>query len=155
MSRVSIINDRGFTLLETVISMFILFAVVAVLPLFLHSTKPPDSALSHNEQEIHIWFQEMERESKYARDYSVEQNALVITDIQDTKRLYRKAGDRLIYRTVDGGHVIVLQSIEDFRAQPVEDGVVITVIADGKQYEKKLRHSQAPEEEEIWIRREL
>ncbi|WP_160112348.1 competence type IV pilus minor pilin ComGF [Salicibibacter kimchii] len=146
-------NDRGFTLLEMVIAMFMFFAVVAVVPILLQTANPPSSELSRDDQEIQTWFQEISKEAKYARDFAVEQNRLIITDIDGVERSFRKSGSNLIRSGRTGGHS-VLQNIDGFHAQLVSDGVMITVAANGKQYEKRLRPTRAPEEEDIWIKRE-
>ncbi|AXF54759.1 prepilin-type N-terminal cleavage/methylation domain-containing protein [Salicibibacter kimchii] len=149
----SAVNDRGFTLLEMVIAMFMFFAVVAVVPILLQTANPPSSELSRDDQEIQTWFQEISKEAKYARDFAVEQNRLIITDIDGVERSFRKSGSNLIRSGRTGGHS-VLQNIDGFHAQLVSDGVMITVAANGKQYEKRLRPTRAPEEEDIWIKRE-
>ncbi|QDI89838.1 prepilin-type N-terminal cleavage/methylation domain-containing protein [Salicibibacter halophilus] len=154
MSRISAVNDRGFTLLEMVIAMFIFFAVIAVIPILLQTANPPASDLSRNDQEIHTWFQEISKEAQYARDYAVEQNRLIITDIDGVERTYRRSGSNLIRSGRSGGHS-VLQNIDGFHAQLVSDGVVITVNANKKEYKRQLRPTRAPEEEDIWIKREL
>ncbi|SDI32336.1 prepilin-type N-terminal cleavage/methylation domain-containing protein [Natribacillus halophilus] len=153
MPRIPVGNERGFTLLETVVTMFIFFSVVAVVPFLLQATNTPSSELSRNEQEIHTWLQEMTKEAKYAREYAIELNRLVITDIDGVERSYRQTDDQLIRSGRSGGHA-VLRNIENFGAELVSDGVVITVLADGKRYEKTLRHTLAPEEEDIWITKE-
>ncbi|QQK75892.1 prepilin-type N-terminal cleavage/methylation domain-containing protein [Salicibibacter cibarius] len=154
MPRISPVNDRGFTLLEMVIAMFMFFAVIAVVPIFLQTVTSPGSDLSRNDQEIQTWFQEISKEAKYARDYAVEQNRLIITDIDGVERGYRRSGGNLIRSGKSGGHS-VLQNIDGFHAQLVSDGVMITVDANEKQYKKRLRPTKAPEEEDIWIKREL
>ncbi|QQK79745.1 prepilin-type N-terminal cleavage/methylation domain-containing protein [Salicibibacter cibi] len=154
MSRVSSVNDRGFTLLEMVIAMFLFFIVIAVVPVFLQTATSPGSDLSRNDQEIQTWFQEISKETKYARGYAVEQNRLIITDIDGVERSYRRSGSSLIRSGRIGGHS-VLQNIDGFHAQLVSDGVMITVDANEKQYKKWLRPTRAPEEEDIWIKREL
>src|SRR5690606_6022584 len=70
-------NDTGFTLYETIISLFVLSALIFLIPLILSYFKPPDHEKLHP-KEVELFFIQIGREIHHAKSAYVNNENLIV-----------------------------------------------------------------------------
>lgn len=121
-------NEEGFTLIESLFSLYILTFVTTLFIMLLSTL-----FFKHNEQAIHPFELEnaiiqIQNEYREANEWSVDKNSVQMTTRYDelvTYSLY----NNLIRRQVAGrGHEVLLQNVSTLKCEQLDNGVKFIII---------------------------
>lgn len=121
-------NEEGFTLIESLFSLYILTFVTTLFIMLLSTL-----FFKHNEQAIHPFELEnaiiqIQNEYREANEWSVDKNSVQMTTRYDelvTYSLY----NNLIRRQVSGrGHEVLLQNVSILKCEQLDNGVKFIII---------------------------
>ncbi|WP_100398368.1 competence type IV pilus minor pilin ComGF [Bacillus sp. FJAT-44742] len=129
MSIVPILN-KGFTLIETLISLVIVTTIAAFLPLAISSLDGTGSIeRMKSEQEKNIFFQQLRLDTKYTGTITTGIQRIELEEETDIIT-YELIGTNIVRKVNQKGYEIVLQHVSDFEAEMVGDGAKVVVTAE-------------------------
>ncbi|PKG25710.1 competence type IV pilus minor pilin ComGF [Niallia nealsonii] len=123
----SIINKKGFILLDMLFSLFIFLIIVSFLPFFLQiilNVQPIEKQLQNIEWEI--FAQQLKKEVRMSESIDVEQNKLLLY-IDGENIQYEWYSNKIRRRVNVSGHEVVLQGIETINFSAIANGVKVMV----------------------------
>ncbi|GAK12767.1 competence type IV pilus minor pilin ComGF [Geomicrobium sp. JCM 19039] len=149
------LDDRGFTLLETMVAMMILFSVLAVIPLAMKAVQPLGMERLHHQHEMFVWFQQLQREAMHTKEYIVHnRHLLTMVDTDGTERMIRMRNGNLVQQVDGRGHTILLTNIDRFLVETSNDGGVrVTITNHNREHKQVLDRSTVLEGEFISVKR--
>jgi competence protein ComGF len=124
-----LVQTKGFTLLEALLTLSIVLIIVSLLPLFIQ-------VFQHDIQkkgglhmfEWEIFVQQAQMELREANKVEVHNNRLLFTGKEGESILYEKKNGKL-RRRVDGyGHETLLQHIRTITFSAIERGIIIKAV---------------------------
>ncbi|MFP7493643.1 competence type IV pilus minor pilin ComGF [Terribacillus saccharophilus] len=129
-------NEKGFTLLEALITLSILILILATIPpLFAPLTKSMDTEASSVRQALHFITMEVHK----GTSVRVEDDRLLIQNQQGRTAVFEQYKDMIRRRVNEKGHEIYLHHINDLTISSDEFTIVVTVKGKrGATYEKRI-----------------
>lgn len=132
-------NQKGFTLIESLLSLYILTFVSSLIILLLSTLFFKTSVQSIQPFELENFVIQSQNEFREINDWKVEKNVIHMTtkfDEHITYSLYNK----LIRRQVDNaGHEVLLQNVSTFTCSSFENGIKMTITdTNGKQFVRNI-----------------
>ncbi|KUP05960.1 hypothetical protein Q73_09255 [Bacillus coahuilensis m2-6] len=122
----SISNNHGFTLLETLVSFILFVMILQGLYLTLSSLHQIDTRLAVLPFEWSLFHQTLTNEVLQAESMNISPNKIEF--IMDGQLVtYEKYGLNIRRKLNHKGHEIMLQRLESFTFQEIENGVTLTV----------------------------
>ncbi|MCF6137884.1 competence type IV pilus minor pilin ComGF [Pseudalkalibacillus berkeleyi] len=119
-------NERGHTLLETMLSLIILLAIVSIVPHFYFVLFSTDEQVLYA-QEVGIFFEQADKELQGSISAVVQSDKLYLEQQNGTIISYETNGNRII-RKVDGkGFEVILQHVQSVTFTSTNTTVSITV----------------------------
>ncbi|WP_054752958.1 competence type IV pilus minor pilin ComGF [Piscibacillus salipiscarius] len=130
----SLINNKGFTLLSLLISISVLFLLTPMIVHFISFIQSVESSYDQSELEIrHVHFfiqNEVNRSIKqHYNDYSI---SLVNQDGTTIK--YELYGDQIRRRVNNTGHEVILRNVKEFKVSKLNEQTYKIVISKGDQH---------------------
>lgn len=132
-------NNRGFTLLEIMFTLFILSAIVFLFPLFIELMRSQEQTNLLNSKEVEIFFMQLSKEIHSATCIQVHSNTLYITHKDGKTATYARYGTN-VRRQVNGtGQERALQNIKTIAFKANESIVTVQIEGEsGNKFERKL-----------------
>lgn len=121
------LNNRGFTLLETIFSLFLLSIIVLFFPLIVQFFKTDVS--TGFEKEAELFFMQIGREIHSADEIKVIDNKLYLHFLYNDTAKYERFQNLLRRQLKDTGHEIVLQNIKTVSFKM--NGKIVTIEIEG------------------------
>ncbi|MCA1031716.1 prepilin-type N-terminal cleavage/methylation domain-containing protein [Bacillus timonensis] len=121
-------KSKGFTLIETLVSMACLVVVLTLITPFLKIIFL-ESSLKHqvNRMEWEIFLQQAKMEIRESTSVTIANNKLYFYQ-QNQVISYEKYGDKIRRRVNGSGHEIILQEINSVTFHPLQNGIEIRVV---------------------------
>lgn len=135
---VRLTNEHGFTLYETIFSLFVLSIVIFLIPLIISYFKHPHHEKLHP-KEVELFFIQISREIHRAKSAYVENGDLIVILQNDDIASYELYKNLLRRRVNKQGHEVLLQNIQSVHFEANEKLVSIQIR--GKQtrtFERKI-----------------
>ncbi|RSD27482.1 competence protein comGF [Mesobacillus subterraneus] len=121
-------NERGFTMLEMVISLAFFMIIVSMLPIgFSLLLNNSAAELGIRQMEWEVFSSQVKKEIRTAEQIMVQPDKLLLT-VNGQTVLYEKYGSGIRRRVNYQGHEILVQSILTCSFQNIIDGVEITAV---------------------------
>lgn len=134
MKKYVLLNNKGFTMIEALISLSFLLVILGILPLLfksLHTFK--DFISDHSDYEIIMFRKDLFEESKDA-SIKINNNNKTITFIHDNKKVTYRLLNTRIYKTKnDKGHITLLNHVSNFEISSVNEQTYILKIIINKE----------------------
>lgn len=131
-------GNRGFTLYETIVSLFLLSVVIMIVPLILAYFKQshPDKL---QVKEVELFFMQISREIHGAKSMFINNHHLIVVLDNGDRASYEQYNDLIRRRVNLKGHEVMLQHIQTVHYE-VNDTIVSIRIEGkrGEQYERKF-----------------
>ncbi|MDR4888920.1 competence type IV pilus minor pilin ComGF [Fredinandcohnia sp. QZ13] len=139
-------NEKGFTLVEMLVTFSILLVILAFIAPFL-SVIYRDSGEQFNKLEWQILLQQMKMEIREAREITVSSSGSVsFYNVAGDVVSFEKYTDKIRRRVNSKGHELLLQHITDVTFEPRTNGFMIKVLTvDGKTYQALISSLTAVE----------
>lgn len=133
------LNDkRGFTLYETIFSLFILSIVALLIPLIVSYFKPPQHEKLHL-KEVELFFIQISREIHHAKSAYVNNGELIVLLPNGDRASYEHYQNLIRRRVNKQGHEVLLQNIHSVHFEVNEKLVSIQIHGNQKQtFERKI-----------------
>jgi competence protein ComGF len=120
-------DNRGFTLLEMLLSFTIFIMIASFIPLFLQLAAFPSEKNKLNLLEWEVFLQQAKIEIREASELEVKDGVLYLKNLYGQKVSYEQYNHSL-RRRVDGtGHEILLKNIKSVSFQIVTNGCIVVV----------------------------
>lgn len=130
-------NNRGFTLYETIFSLFILSIIIFIIPFILNFFTSPQTEKLHK-KEVELFFINISREIHNAKNMYVNDGELIIVLQNNDKASYEQYQNMIRRRVNKQGHEVLLQNIESVHFEIDEH--LVTVSIHGKHNETYERN---------------
>lgn len=131
-------NKRGFTLYETIFSLFVLSILVVLIPFILSYFKHPHHEKLHH-KEVELFFIQISREIHNAKLAYVNDGELIIILQNDDKASYEHYQNMIRRRLNRQGHEVFLQNIQTVQFEVNEKLVTIKISGKNNQtYERNI-----------------
>ncbi len=129
-------NDKGFTLVEMLVTFSILLVILSLISPFL-SVVFRDNNDQFNKLEWQILIQQMKMEVREASEITVSKNNSVFFKNPSGELVsFEKYNDKIRRRVNGKGHEVLLQQITDVTFESKTDGFLISVVTvDGNTYQ--------------------
>ena len=141
MRNVPPLNDRGFTLLEMLLSLLTFLLIASVLPVAMRSILDDgivESGLRRMEWEI--FSSQVKKEIRSADEMTVSPEKILMK-IDGKVILYEKYGTSMRRRVDFQGHEILMQNLSGFQFERIEEGFELTATdLNGVQYSEKFQN---------------
>jgi competence protein ComGF len=120
-------DNRGFTLLEMLLSFTIFIMIASFIPLFLQLAAFPSEKNKLNLLEWEVFLQQAKIEIREASELEVKDGVLYLKNLYGQNVSYEQYNHSL-RRRVDGtGHEILLKNIKSVSFQIVTNGCIVVV----------------------------
>lgn len=121
------INEKGFSLIECILSLLILSTILCFFPLLIKAYERIDHAISTEKDfEWNLFLMELRKELRTSNGWEVTKNGLYLKSGQEIV-VYEKYNN-LIRRRVDGkGHEVVLQKIKQINFSSNKNEIILHV----------------------------
>lgn len=126
----SLNNNRGFTLLEVMFTLFVLSVIVFLLPLLIKQVMYHDLVERLNEKEVEIFFMQLSKEIHSALAIQVHDDTLYITHKDGRVASYGRYGANVRRQVNGSGQERALQNIETISFTWIDS--VVTISIEGK-----------------------
>ncbi|RFB10585.1 prepilin-type N-terminal cleavage/methylation domain-containing protein [Bacillus sp. HNG] len=139
-------NEKGFTLIEMLVTFSILLVILAFIAPFL-SVIFRDNGEQFNKLEWQILLQQMKMEIREAREITVSSRESVsFYNVAGDVVSFEKYTNKIRRRVNSKGHELLLQHITDVTFEPRTNGFMIKVVTvDGKTYQALISSLTAVE----------
>ncbi|WP_349407772.1 competence type IV pilus minor pilin ComGF [Pseudalkalibacillus sp. SCS-8] len=126
-------NEKGYTLLECLLSLFMCMALISLMPgLFQVIFSTDEQALKH--QEVALFFQQADKEIQGSASAAIFGETLYLTQQDERVVTYERIGTRVV-RKVDGkGYEIILLDVTSFKAEVKEEMVELRLDMGGRTF---------------------
>lgn len=126
MRNVLLLNDRGFTLLEMLLSLLTFIMIASVLPIGIR-TILDDGIIEGglHRMEWEVFSSQVKKEVRSADQMTVSPDKILMK-IDGKIILYEKYGTNIRRRVDFQGHEILMQNLSDFRFKRVQEGFELT-----------------------------
>lgn len=129
-------KNQGFTLYETIFSLFIISIVVLLFPFVLAYIKPVEQN-KLQAKEVELFFMQTSREIHNAVNIYLQNHHLVVVLSNGDRASYEHYNNIIRRRVNNRGHEVLLQNIESVRYEIHEKLVTIHIEGKrGEQYER-------------------
>ncbi|MCR2820381.1 competence type IV pilus minor pilin ComGF [Lederbergia panacisoli] len=140
-------NQKGFTLLDSIFSMFILTIIMSVIPLIIQSFSAIDQAISVEEDfEWNLFLIDFRSELVEAEKVRVYSNRILI-DKNNFLTIYETYGDSIRRTFNNKGHEIVLQYVPSVKFSQIDQMLLLHVVFSNG-VKEEARFVIPPEKEE-------
>ncbi|WP_216831711.1 competence type IV pilus minor pilin ComGF [Alkalihalobacterium elongatum] len=133
-------NERGFTLIEVILTLTILIILVSLFPLIVRIIPviTPPTEQPHIMQ-VELFFNQFSMEIREAREIHVMGGRLLLYKSNGSVVSIERFGT-IVRRRVNGlGHDVFLRHVSNITFNTVPHGVVVTIIdTNGKKYERRF-----------------
>lgn len=133
-------SQKGFTLIEMLISFMVFLLIVFSLPLFLKILNEWTTPKSHvNPLEWQVFIQQSKIEIREASEIYIDDETLKLTKYNGEIVSYEMYDDKLRRRVNSRGHEILLQNVKSVTYKPEHNGVTIICYGeDNQQYSARI-----------------
>ncbi len=132
-------SQKGFTLLELILGLFLLLLLTSLFPLIIHSIPSNYSIKSPNFFEKTLFLNQLSMEVSEATSIIVQGNTLILMKPNGTTVLFEKFGTLVRRRVNSTGHEVMLTRVKEITFTETKDGIVIVLVdEDGAQLSKRL-----------------
>lgn len=131
-------NEKGFTLVESLISLSAFLIIVSVCSFSLKPFMSLQYAHRINEFEWELFLQQANQEFYQTRDFYIQNNILYLIDRNNRLISYEMYGYKLRRRVNDEGYEVLLQNVKAVTFMAVSKGIVITLQDDVRTYESVI-----------------
>lgn len=131
-------KSNGFTLFETIFSLFLISIVLFLFPFILayFKTAPAEKLQA---KEVELFFIQISREIYNAKEMLIENKNLIVVLHNEDKVSYEQYNDLIRRRVNERGHEVLLQNIKAVDYELNHSLVVIRIEGkDGERYERKF-----------------
>nr|WP_285865225.1 competence type IV pilus minor pilin ComGF [Lederbergia lenta] len=120
-------NERGFTLIEAILSMLMLSIIMMILPLIFHTFSALDRSINvEDDFEWNLFLIQFRKEVEDADKLWIYSNRIFI-DKNNRSIYYEQYGQSIRRRVNNAGHEIVLQQLRKATFVEQEERLVLTV----------------------------
>lgn len=131
-------NEYGFTLVETMFSLFLFSIVIFMFPFILSFFKPA-AFETLKVKEVELFFMQISREIHGAKSMSIQGRQLIVELHNGDKASYEHYNNLIRRRLNEKGHEILLQHIQSVHFQLEQQLVTIQITGErGERFERKL-----------------
>jgi competence protein ComGF len=128
--------ERGYTLIETILTFTLFLTLVSLLPGLFHVLFSVDRSPLH-QQEISIFFEQADKEIQGSISAEIKSNTLYLNQPNGKLVSYEQYGNRMV-RKVDGkGFEIILQNIESVEFALSQTMVSMKVVSEESMFTHK------------------
>lgn len=138
----NLLNERGFTLLETLFSLVLFLMIISISTSSLKSfVKRNYSYESVNRLELDNFIKEVQKEANMSISFTVHPDLLLFEEFNQVTISYRKYATIIRRQRLGLGHEIVLQNIKDIKFVQISERQILVKVIDlnGGIYEKTIR----------------
>mgnify|MGYP001336607991 CR=1 FL=1 len=131
-------GNRGFTLYETIFSLFLVSIVIFLFPYILSYFKPSPSE-KLQVKEVELFFMQISREIHGAKSMFIDNNDLIVVLHNGDRASYEQYNDLIRRRLNRTGHEVLLQHIKTVNYEV--NNTLVSIQIEGKrgeQYERKF-----------------
>jgi competence protein ComGF len=136
------LNEKGFTLLETLFSLVLFLMIISISTSSIKSfVKRNYSYESVNRLELDNFIKEVQKEANKSISFTVHSELLLFEEFNQVTTSYRKYATIIRRQRLGLGHEIVLQNIRDIKFEQISERQILVKIIDlnGGTYEKTIR----------------
>lgn len=137
-----LMNEKGFTLLETLFSLVLFLMIISISTSSLRSfIKRNYSYESLNRLELDNFTKEVQKEANKSKSFTVHTELLLFEEFDQVTISYRKYATIVRRQRLGAGHEIVLQNIKDINFVQINERQILVKVIDlnGGVYEKTIR----------------
>jgi len=139
----TVLQQKGFTLIETVLTFFYFILLVSFFPVLVTSLFEPVRTTSMEPIEVQLFFHELYTDLSIASNVSITRNGFIF-DTPYQQRVSYDMYHHLIRRQVQGkGHDVRLQHVSSMDIKQTAYYLTVKVTGkDGEEYEKTFLYKQ-------------
>jgi competence protein ComGF len=136
-------DNKGFTLLEMLLSFSVFLIIASFIPLFFQLVAIPSEKNKLNMLEWEVFLQQAKIEIREATELDVKNGILYLKNVSGQTISYEQY-NHLLRRRIDGtGHEILLKNISTVSFQTVTNGYIIVVVdLGGNEYQARIKSLQ-------------
>lgn len=133
-------NEKGFTLLEMLLTFSIFLLIVSFIPMMINVVFiDSKTEKSFNELEWEVFIQQAKIEIREATEITATNDTLFFNMSNGDIISYEKYQDVIRRRVNNRGHEVLLQNIVKVEYTPVSNGILIeTVDRNGNKYKRRI-----------------
>lgn len=132
-------TQKGFTLIEVILSLFFFLIIVAFIPLIIQFIPESGTVETVAEKEVRIFFNQLAMEVREASSISISGTTLVLIKPNGQLITIEKYGNHLRRRVNQQGHDLFLRNIAQVRYEYATNGVIVVIMNHlGTEYRRRL-----------------
>lgn len=132
-------TERGFTLIEVILTLFFLSLIVTFVPLIVSMNPELQSINSVKEKEVLLFFNQLAMEIREAEQVTIDGKTLQLLKPNGQMITIEQYNEHLRRRVNMKGHDLFLQNIADVAYEYARNGVFVTITnAQGVEYRRRF-----------------
>lgn len=120
-------TQRGFTLIEVILSLFFFMIIVSFVPLIIQFVPELRTVETVAEKEVRLFFNQLAMELREATTVTISDTTLFLSKPNGQTIAIEKYNNHLRRRVDRQGHDMFLQNISDVNYEYATNGIVVTI----------------------------